>query len=159
MIYAGPSRRVAERAGAPVDRGRGRHASAAQRHELAEPRSCSAGRRTRDIQVTDPNVSRRHAEVRLEGATYTLVDLDSTNGIEVDGKRVKQLELEDGTRFTLGSTEIDFSPGAAVMLPGLGAGRDDAARPQDRLPRPALPLHLAHRPLGRARPPRCRRSR
>ena len=62
-----------------------------------------------DVKVEDPNVSRRHAEIRQEGATYWLVDLDSTNGIEVDGRRVKRLKLEDGTRFTVGSTEITFS--------------------------------------------------
>jgi pSer/pThr/pTyr-binding forkhead associated (FHA) protein len=61
------------------------------------------------VQVTDPNVSRRHAELRQEGATYWLVDLDSTNGVEVRGKRVKRLKLEDGQRFTIGSTEIAFS--------------------------------------------------
>ena len=62
-----------------------------------------------DIQVTDPNVSRRHAEMRHEGATYWLVDLDSTNGIESHGKRVQATQLEDGTRFTIGSTELVFS--------------------------------------------------
>ena len=62
-----------------------------------------------DIRLADPNVSRRHAEVRQEGATYWVVDLDSTNGVEVGGKRVKRLKLEDGTRFTIGSTEILFS--------------------------------------------------
>ena len=61
-----------------------------------------------DIHVADPNVSRRHAEVRQEGATYWLVDLDSTNGVEIRGRRVKRLKLEDGTRFTIGSTEIRF---------------------------------------------------
>ena len=61
-----------------------------------------------DIRVSDPNVSRRHAELRQEGATYWLVDLDSTNGVEIRGKRVKRLKLEDGTRFTIGSTEIRF---------------------------------------------------
>ena len=65
-----------------------------------------------DIRLADPNVSRRHAEVRPVGDGYKVVDLDSTNGIEVDGKRVKELELEDGTRFTLGSTEITFSRAA-----------------------------------------------
>ena len=40
-----------------------------------------------DIQVEDANVSRRHAELRQEGATYWIVDLDSTNGIEVNGRR------------------------------------------------------------------------
>lgn len=62
-----------------------------------------------EIRVSDPNVSRRHAEVRPVGAGFTVVDLDSTNGIEVDGKRVRELELTDGVRFTLGSTEIAFS--------------------------------------------------
>ena len=65
-----------------------------------------------DIRVADPNVSRRHAEVRLEGDHYTIVDLGSTNGIEVDGKRVKELALSDGDRFTLGSTEVAFSQAA-----------------------------------------------
>ena len=54
-------------------------------------------------------MSRRHAELRREGSAYWLVDLDSTNGIEVRGKRVKRLRLEDGTRFTIGSTEVTFS--------------------------------------------------
>ena len=66
--------------------------------------------------MPDPNVSRRHAEVRQEGATYWLVDLDSTNGVEVRGKRVKRLKLEDGTRFTIGSTEIAFSRELHVVI-------------------------------------------
>jgi len=61
-----------------------------------------------DVQIPDPNVSRRHAELRREGTTWWLVDLDSTNGIESRGKRVKRLKLEDGSRFTVGSTEVTF---------------------------------------------------
>jgi hypothetical protein len=79
------------------------------RHEVAERRVVIGRSKDCDIQVPDPNVSRRHAEVRQEGATYWLVDLDSTNGVEVNGKRVKRLKLEDGTRFTIGSTEIAFT--------------------------------------------------
>jgi len=79
-----------------------------QRREV-DKRSVVIGRsKEADIQVTDPNVSRRHAELRQEGATYWLVDLDSTNGIEVGGKRVKELALTDGVRFTVGTTEISF---------------------------------------------------
>jgi FHA domain-containing protein len=80
-----------------------------QRHELARPRTVLGRSKECDVQVPDPNVSRRHAEVRHEGSAYTLVDLDSTNGIEVGGRRLRRLALEDGTRFTLGSTEIVFS--------------------------------------------------
>jgi hypothetical protein len=61
-----------------------------------------------EIQLSDPNVSRRHAELRQEGASYWIVDLDSTNGIEVNGRRLKRAKLEDGDRVTLGSTEITF---------------------------------------------------
>ena len=41
--------------------------------------------------------------------SYTLVDLDSTNGIEVDGKRVAGARARGRDRFTLGSTEVIFS--------------------------------------------------
>jgi hypothetical protein len=62
-----------------------------------------------DIQVEDPNVSRRHAELRQEGSSYWIVDLDSTNGVEVNGQRVKRAKLSNGDSFTVGSTEITFS--------------------------------------------------
>jgi hypothetical protein len=62
-----------------------------------------------DIQVEDPNVSRRHAELRQEGSTSWIVDLDSTNGIEVNGKRVKRAKLDDGDTFTVGSTDVTFT--------------------------------------------------
>jgi hypothetical protein len=62
-----------------------------------------------DIQVEDPNVSRRHAELRQEGSSYWIVDLESTNGVEVNGRRVKRAKLESGDHFTVGSTEIVFT--------------------------------------------------
>jgi hypothetical protein len=80
-----------------------------ERHQIDQGRIVLGRSKDADLQVVDPNVSRRHAELRQEGATYWLVDLDSTNGVEVRGKRVKRLKLEDGTRFTIGSTEIAFS--------------------------------------------------
>ena len=82
---------------------------AGRRHELDGERTVIGRSKDCDIQVSDPNVSRRHAEVRRAGDSYVLVDLDSTNGVEVNGKRVKRLDLSDGSRFTIGSTEIVFS--------------------------------------------------
>ena len=46
-----------------------------------------------DVQVEDANVSRRHAELRREGASWWLVDLDSTNGTDLNGKRVRRMQL------------------------------------------------------------------
>src|SRR5262245_32597460 len=80
-----------------------------RRHELGGERTLIGRSKDCDIQLADPNVSRRHAEVRRDGDAFLLVDLDSTNGIEVSGKRVRRLELHDGERFTIGSTEVVFS--------------------------------------------------
>jgi len=84
------------------------------RHEVKQPRVVIGRSRDCDIQLADANVSRRHAEVRQEGASYWIVDLGSTNGLEVNGKRVKRAKLSDGDTITLGSTELKF----AVVSPG-----------------------------------------
>jgi hypothetical protein len=62
-----------------------------------------------DIRISDPNVSRKHAEVRQEGSTYWIVDLGSTNGISVNGHALKRAKLDDEDRITLGSTELVFN--------------------------------------------------
>jgi hypothetical protein len=61
-----------------------------------------------DVQLTDPNVSRRHAELRRENGDYWIVDLGSTNGVEVNGRQLERAQLESGDTITLGSTEIVF---------------------------------------------------
>lgn len=78
-------------------------------HDVKGARVVIGRSRDCDIQLSDANVSRRHAELRQEGASYWVVDLGSTNGMEVNGKRVKRAKLRDGDSFTLGSTEITFS--------------------------------------------------
>ncbi len=82
---------------------------AGRRYELEKQQTVLGRSRECDIQVPDPNVSRRHAEVRREGATYWAVDLGSTNGIMVDGRREQRVRLENRSRFTIGSTEVLFS--------------------------------------------------
>ena len=77
-------------------------------HEITTPRVVLGRSRGCDVPVPDVNVSRRHAELRQEGATYWIVDLDSTNGTAVNGKQVERERLRDGDRITLGSTEIVF---------------------------------------------------
>lgn len=63
-----------------------------------------------DVRVDDPGASRRHAEIRIvwNGARYEfwLVDLHSTNGTVVDGKRVGETRLVNGSRITIGATTL-----------------------------------------------------
>jgi pSer/pThr/pTyr-binding forkhead associated (FHA) protein len=61
-----------------------------------------------DIVVDDPNVSRRHAELRREGGGWTIADLGSTNGIKVNGRRVGEAPLAPGDRVTLGVSDLTF---------------------------------------------------
>jgi len=78
------------------------------KHELDKHEVVIGRSRDCDIQLADPNVSRRHAEVRQEGAAYWVIDLDSTNGMEVNGRRLKRAKLRQGDRILLGSTELVF---------------------------------------------------
>jgi hypothetical protein len=58
------------------------------------------------IVVEDPNVSRRHAEVRRRGDGLVLTDLSSTNGTKVNGAAVQTCELKDGDKITMGRTTL-----------------------------------------------------
>ena len=57
-----------------------------------------------DIFVSDQQMSRRHAEVRLVDGLVRLKDLGSTNGTIVNGQRVKEAALKEGDRIQIGSS-------------------------------------------------------
>jgi Protein of unknown function (DUF3662)/FHA domain len=81
---------------------------AGRQHEVTKPSVVIGRSREADLRVADVNVSRRHAELRQEGAGYWIVDLGSTNGLELNGKRTDRARVRDGDRITIGSTEIVF---------------------------------------------------
>ena len=68
-----------------------------------------------DIVLDEPLVSKRHARIEV-GAGVEVVDLNSANGIVVDGGLVPRLRVIPGQRFVLGDSEIvvqivpDFAP-------------------------------------------------
>ncbi len=78
------------------------------KHEVTKRRVVVGRSKECDVQLADPNVSRRHAELRQEGATYWMIDLDSTNGMEVNGRRTKRAKLEHGDTISIGSTDLEF---------------------------------------------------
>ncbi|MBA2331379.1 MAG: DUF3662 domain-containing protein [Actinobacteria bacterium] len=80
-----------------------------KRHALEDRRAVLGRSKECDVQVPDANVSRRHAELREEGGSWWLVDLDSTNGTELNGKRVQRSKLADGDRIGLGELELVFA--------------------------------------------------
>lgn len=69
-----------------------------------------------ELAVADPNVSRRHAEVR-RGAdnAWVVADLGSTNGTKVNGLRISgPRRLEDGDEITVGATSVRFEASGAT---------------------------------------------
>jgi pSer/pThr/pTyr-binding forkhead associated (FHA) protein len=62
-----------------------------------------------DCVLNDPNVSRRHAELR-RGPTgdWEIADLGSTNGVKVNGRRVSSTRLSPGDQVTIGTTTFSF---------------------------------------------------
>jgi hypothetical protein len=80
------------------------------RHPL-QPPGLVIGRGTEaDLRINDPGISRRHAEIRVEAAGPSLriqiVDLGSTNGIIVNGHKVREAALQEGSRIEIGSTRM-----------------------------------------------------
>jgi pSer/pThr/pTyr-binding forkhead associated (FHA) protein len=61
-----------------------------------------------DIRVVDGNASRRHAEVVRQDDDYVVVDLGSTNGTDLNGRRITRETLSDGDRITIGATDVVF---------------------------------------------------
>ncbi len=71
--------------------------------------------KTGDIVVTDPTVSRRHAEIHRSRDGVVLRDLGSTNGTFVGQVRAKEVYLGPDTRFRVGRTELVFTPADEII--------------------------------------------
>ena len=80
------------------------------RHPLQPPGLVIGRGSEADLRINDPGISRRHAQIRVNAAgpqlRIDIVDLGSTNGIVVNGQKVQQAALQDGTRIEIGSTRM-----------------------------------------------------
>jgi hypothetical protein len=80
-----------------------------RRYVLEGPRATIGRSKGAECVLSDPNVSRRHAELRRgQNGDWTIADLGSTNGIKVNGRRVSSSRLNAGDQVTLGTTTFLF---------------------------------------------------
>ena len=87
--------------------------NAGSRFLLDQP-TTSAGRHPdSDIFLDDVTVSRRHAEFRLEGSEFQVVDVGSLNGTYVNRDRIDSVELTDGDEVQIGKYRLVFFTSAA----------------------------------------------
>lgn len=80
-----------------------------RRYVLDGPVATIGRSRQAECVLSDPNVSRRHAELRrAESGDWAIADLGSTNGIKVNGRRVSSTRLSPGDQVTVGTTTFLF---------------------------------------------------
>ncbi len=81
-----------------------------RRYVLDGPIAVLGRSREADCVFADPNVSRRHAELR-RGPTgdWQIVDLGSTNGVKVNGRKADEgARLSPGDEVVMGTTRFTF---------------------------------------------------
>ncbi len=64
-----------------------------------------------DIFLDDITVSRRHAEIRREGASFNLMDTGSLNGTYLNRERVEKSALHNGDEIQIGKFRLLFMSG------------------------------------------------
>jgi pSer/pThr/pTyr-binding forkhead associated (FHA) protein len=129
-----------------------------------------------DIVLNHKSISRHHAKVIRDGDRYVVVDLESANGVRVNGAEYERVELQSGDMLELGHVRLRFATAddvgnyesdlrfggsrkplfiglgaAAVLLVGgflVFGGKKESAK----LP-PAPPAKVAVAPLPATAPP------
>ena len=80
-----------------------------RRYVLDGPVAVLGRSRECDCVLNDPNVSRRHAELRRNSTgDWQIVDLGSTNGVKVNDRQVDTSRLAPGDLVTLGTIRFTF---------------------------------------------------
>lgn len=62
-----------------------------------------------DVVLTEKKASRKHCEVRRQGLSFFLKDLNSANGTMVNGNTVTEVELVPGDVIQIGEAKCQFS--------------------------------------------------
>ena len=88
---------------------------------LERERLCIGRMATNDVVLAFPQVSRQHAELRFVGGQWWIADLHSTNGLQLDARRIQDHALRDGDRVVL-------APGISIRFDGSGANPSGRSR-------------------------------
>ncbi len=70
------------------------------------------------LQVADPSVSGKHAELTLDDLGLVVQDLGSTNGTRVDDERIVEERVQAGAVLRFGNVELRFEDGSEAPLAG-----------------------------------------
>ena len=87
------------------------------------------------IRIANQSISRNHARIKFDGVRCTIYDLNSSNGVFVNGKRVRSQALYNGDRLRCGEFPLDFEdPSDAAQPPPLSELSNDTPLPDATQP-------------------------
>lgn len=87
-------------------------------HALADGETLVGRSSAAAIRVSEPLVSSSHCKIVKRGSVFALVDLGSENGTYVNGVRIKEKELEQGTQIRIGPLTFYFAADGVEPEPG-----------------------------------------
>ncbi len=113
MVYSAPAKqkepRGSHRQAAPLTQTKAIVSFQDRRYVLDGPIAALGRSRECDCVIDDQNVSRRHAELRRgTSGDWQIVDLGSTNGVKVNGRRIDTSRLAPGDEVSLGTVSFIF---------------------------------------------------
>jgi len=62
-----------------------------------------------DVVLKESKISRQHANINFRDGNYVIMDLKSSNGVLINGKKVEEANLNDGDEISIGSFKFQFN--------------------------------------------------
>lgn len=132
-------------------------------YTLNEPNALIGRSRDCDIVLNTAFASRRHAILSREGALWSIADLNSTNGLKLNGKRVHNHPLVDGDVIQIGDHlltchMVSSDDADTTVSPAIEVGQEGEFESTQVIPEPEKKKPVRRKRAPR-KPARSRRSR
>jgi adenylate cyclase len=87
--------------------------------DLTQPDVLVGRQSDADLRMPQPDVSRQHCRFQFTGDNWQIVDLDSLNGVYVNGARVRRLAvIQPGDQIRICGVELDVETPMAAVADG-----------------------------------------
>jgi Zn-dependent protease with chaperone function len=76
--------------------------------QIASPWITAGRGADNDLVIADPRVSHRHFGIQWEAGRYKVFDLNSSNGLRLNGQPIREAQLKQGDEIGAGSSTVSF---------------------------------------------------
>lgn len=97
--------------------------AAVRSFELSQGDQVIGRENSADIQVPSKEISRQHAKITVQGNQIAIIDLQSSNGTIVNGKRINSKALKHKDRIILGDVILEFRDEEKFVAQKFDAGK------------------------------------